>query len=429
MVRLVVDDDLHPSGNPSAVSDPQDPPSEYDGPDELHLGAGAAMQVAGDVGSQTIVYSPSNPVWDDPVLRTNDQPGQQKNKQHGDMVSGLYRPDQPHVEFPGYVRPDFTAGTITDGSIYQSLAFLVRMRRTTGLNPLDKEPFVSSRARPIPFLFSLGSLIRRSEVNGYDPRREGMTIRATAIAAARPALRASPPPRSLDGAIIASESQFSLEQEIPPHPMLGLYPFALELEFWCSTVLDTWYIGDVAQPSTWHNNYTFDADGGTDLIIASGSSTGTPGQVVGKFAQFGTCVGQPLVPMDRVLLSGDQISGYVAIYDSIAGPTGVVDRIVGYGFCDARNVDGNIKQIRFSSGIQAGPLSETSATKVWVAANGVSARLDSTAPPLTREEWEEVISRNHYLAYGPCQQNPTGEITYDPQRLRRGTLLAATLAR
>jgi hypothetical protein len=425
MVRLVFDDDLHPTGNPSVTDDPLDPPSNFDGPDALHMGAGSTLQVAGDLGSQEIIYDPSNPVVDDPVLRTNIKPGDENN-QNGDMVSGLDRADETHDEFPGYVRPDFTAGNLQDQQS-QSLAFLVRMRRTTGSNPLDKEPLVSSRSRPVPFLFGLGSLIHAADNGGYDPRREGMTIRATAIAAARPALRASPPPRALDGAMIPNEStlnQLLIQNGQQPNPMLGLYPFAVTLDFWLSTVHPGATYQDQWVPTTWHNEYT--------LILADdqqGIVDQATGEIVGSFAEFGTCIGQPMEPRGVTALPPPEISGYVAIYDNIPGPNGLVPRIIGYGFCDAKNLGGSPKKILFASGIRAQLFSDTSSTKVWVAANGVSARLDSAAPTLTKSEWDAVIAKNHFLAYGPFEHNPSGEVSYDYTHIRWGTLLAATLAR
>jgi hypothetical protein len=122
----------------------------------------------------------------------------------------------------------------------------------------------------------------------------------------------------------------------------------------------------------------------------------------------------------------------VAIYDDVPGPSGVVQRIVGYGFCQARESTeaGHEGQIQFRTGIKVwGNGGEMDPVRAWVAANGVSARLDTHAPQLTAQEWEYVLARNRFLAYGPCETNPTGETTYDYDRIRPGTLLASTLAR
>jgi hypothetical protein len=178
-------------------------------------------------------------------------------------------------------------------------------------------------------------------------------------------------------------------------------------------------------PATWHNNYFLVTGPDGQHLVDEGT-----GIEVGAWAEFGTCVGQELQLRGPTAMSPVyQLNGYVAIYDTIPGPNGDVPRIVGYGFCKGKNPNGDVKKITFSSGIQAGDVLDTSSTHVWVAANGVSASLDSTAPALTEGEWETVFARNRYLAYGPCAQNPTGAATYDYHNIRWGTLLAASLAR
>jgi hypothetical protein len=253
-----------------------------------------------------------------------------------------------------------------------------------------------------------------------------MTIRATAIAAARPALRASPPPRGLDGSVIPSESTLNPQlvlAGLAPAPMLGLYPFALKLDFWISAVHQGLSVGGQPMPFTFHHQYHLRvADDGQQILDESD-------QVVGTFAEFGTSVGQAVQPVGTTAIAASQVNGYVAIYDAVPGPNGTVLRVIGYGFCDAKNENSTQNNIRFSSGIKEGLLSESSGVHVWVAANGVSARLDSSAPNLSGEEWDYVIARNHYLAYGPCEANLTGDVSYDYHALRWGTLLAATLAR
>jgi hypothetical protein len=203
LVQLVFDDDLHPTGIPQTANDPQATGAVMDDEDTMHFGAGPAMQVPGPMGDQIISYAPQSPVFDDPKLRWNTE-----NKQWGDMVSGHYVPSGTHDEdvTGDYHRSDFLPAASGAVSQAQPLGFLVRMRRTDARNPRDKDLSATYFARTVPFLFSIGSLIR-SPASGYDPRKHGMTLRATAIAVARPALRASPPPVDGAGVPIPDEGQ------------------------------------------------------------------------------------------------------------------------------------------------------------------------------------------------------------------------------
>ena len=128
-----------------------------------------------------------------PVLQANLD----DNAVHGDLVAGAYLPLNPlqagdplwHVEGSDYVRPDFQASPASSAPAAD--AFLVRHRRTRPDNLLDRIPGVSTAGPTIPFLFGLGSGVLTSDVpEVYDPRRDGITVRAVAIAAARPALAA-----------------------------------------------------------------------------------------------------------------------------------------------------------------------------------------------------------------------------------------------
>lgn len=438
IVRLEFDDDMKPTGNAWAVNDPEDNPADYDDADHLHLGAGPGMQVPGEVGDQHIVTSSDTSVWDDPVLRYN-----QANKRYGDMLSGTYRADAAHAEYgDSYERPDFDPGIATaSDSLRESLGFLVRMRRVSGIsvdggqNPYDTEADVSYRGRPVPFLFSLGSMMQGNG-SGMDPRQAGITVRATSIAVGRPALRASAPPLMPDGTPIMDEAFPGLE-----HPMIGLYPFAVSLDFWVSRTIPGQTDDDPL--ATWHKFQTVQIepdgtlfelqDDNTPVLDASGQPL-----VVGRFAQFATSVGQEVQPMLPAHFDQQQ-SGYVAIYTDIPGDTGSVSRVVGYGFCQADLGMSNpppppavAMQIKSGIGVW-GTGGEMYEVKTWVGPNGVSARLAADAPVLTATEWAAVFERNHFLVYGPwtdAQGNTVGgETTYDSTLLRHGSVLAATLAR
>ena len=111
------------------------------------------------------------------------------NAASGDLVAGTFTALDPanpgrvdwHVEASNYARADFT----TDP---QGTAFLARLRRTRGDAPLDRVPGESTAAPTLPFLFGLGSALSASDPGTYDPRRDGITVRATAIADARRAM-------------------------------------------------------------------------------------------------------------------------------------------------------------------------------------------------------------------------------------------------
>ncbi len=112
------------------------------------------------------------------------------NAPHGDLVAGAFRAEQPAFETATYERTDFEpASPDAAGS---ANAFLVRARRTRDAQGLDAVPDVSSSGPPLPLLFGLGASLQPVNGSGevYDPRRDGLTVRATAIADARPALAA-----------------------------------------------------------------------------------------------------------------------------------------------------------------------------------------------------------------------------------------------
>ena len=156
----------------------------------LQLGAGGIVPLAdlGGIGGAggfdpgaLSVYRP------DPALNLGNEP-------HGDMVAGTYIPTWPPVENGLYERDDFVSAT--EAASPQAGAFLVRSRRTNDPLGLDTVPGVSTSAAPLPLLFALGTTLQPIDGTGdvYDPRRDGLTIRATAIACASPALAVSTGP-------------------------------------------------------------------------------------------------------------------------------------------------------------------------------------------------------------------------------------------
>lgn len=401
LVRLVFDDDLKPTGGtPGLHGGYLVPP---DDPDALQLGAGPMMHFTGGdsstyAASSTIVV-PDEKVLDDPVLQEN-----QGNDRAGDMVSGTYVPGSVHVEDSSYVRSDFAEGATSQAST-KAIGFLVRMRRTTtGSNVLDAQTGVSSSGPSLPLLFGMGSLMHQDPSSAWDPRRDGLNVRSTAIAVGRPALRASMPPRRADGTVIYDEGAFGT------NAMLGLYPIAISQAEWCNTIL----------AGTWnHPQFSFDVQSDGRLL------RDTTGVLTGRFVAPATSVGLPLTPTGQTPIDTNvQSRGYIAIYAPIATPSGgFVDRVIGYGFAQV-----NLASNGTVLNLKPGYLASTSDVTVWVGPNGVSAHLDASAPALSKAEWDAVFAANHNLAYGGAQ-NPGGAVTYDSARVRPGTLLAPALAR
>lgn len=180
LAGLAFDDDLDP--DPSA-------------PDPGNFGAGPVIELVGGLGETNAgatIQIPEASSYKPNAEGTPLQPNL-ANAPHGDVVSGRYLPEQAHVEASDYARPDF------DPSAPAHDAFLVRMRRTRDPLGLDRVPGVSSAGPTLPLLFGLGAPVHGADPGVFEPRTDGITIRATSIAAARRALRVTPAPAELLG--------------------------------------------------------------------------------------------------------------------------------------------------------------------------------------------------------------------------------------
>jgi hypothetical protein len=134
------------------------------------------------------------------------------------MVSGQYFPLQAHEELGDYVRPDYIEADGWGNAVPPCPAempppgsepvagapglldpsndsFLVRLRRTRNVDGLDDIPDVSTSSVPLPLLFGRGSMIQADPSSGFNVRAQGLTVRGTAIAQARPAMRVGLPLR------------------------------------------------------------------------------------------------------------------------------------------------------------------------------------------------------------------------------------------
>ncbi len=152
--------------------------------DQYLLGAGPQLSTGvGGIADPAGGVLTSDGPWI-PSLETNAA----SNLVNGDLVAGDYAaldPSDPgrvdwHVEEGSYERLDFAP----EGS---GNAFLARLRRTRDNNSLDRVAGVSSAGPTLPYLFGLGSgVLSTPDASVYDPRRDGVTVRAAAIADARP---------------------------------------------------------------------------------------------------------------------------------------------------------------------------------------------------------------------------------------------------
>jgi hypothetical protein len=170
ITNAIFDDDLNP-----------------DNGDRFAYGAGPIIPLTGGIGpdgtaSQFIaitsddVKNPSRLVYK-PQLALNEG-----NDPTGDVVSMRYDPSQVgsgRDENSDYSRNDGfvpASGSSTD-------SLLIRIRRSNE-SPVDG---VSTFGPTLPFLFGQGSMMQKDPSSSYNPRKDGVTVRATAIAQLVPA--------------------------------------------------------------------------------------------------------------------------------------------------------------------------------------------------------------------------------------------------
>lgn len=244
--------------------------------------AGQALQDGSKAGVDSIVTFTDSGVGalgasakydaDDPGVFVPLEPNL-ANAKEGDMVSGCYTGDPNHAEQADYTRADFDGGCLTQRSA------LVRIRRTNNSLGLDQQAGVSSNRAPIPLLFGRGT-------TNLSQRTNGIPVRATAIADARPALRVGAPVAGL---------------------LPGVTSFALASDFWDST----------AEPS---NRVCMLATNALDPgILSSGVFPNA-----GHYVQPAQVVGVPVVPVSTGSLPVPGTEAYVPIMKT----TG---EVVGFG--------------------------------------------------------------------------------------------------
>jgi hypothetical protein len=173
-------------------------------------GEGAAIDVDAGIGPIHASQLTSNPGVSTPPSGQYLQLNQQ-NLREGDIVTGTYN-DDPTVPLsqiesasaPEYLRSDFSPNGVDANPAIPTgspAAFLVRFRRVNSVtgapSAIDNEPTVSSSGPALPYLFGHGAFISPEDpatgkptgetATAYSPLRDGISVRATALAALRPA--------------------------------------------------------------------------------------------------------------------------------------------------------------------------------------------------------------------------------------------------
>jgi hypothetical protein len=459
IVRLAFDDDMYPTRGGYTPEGGSVLPE--DDKDAFGFAAGPGLRVHGGTGdaeaSATIGQQSDEDLarLDDPRLALNFN----QNREYGDLVSGRYRPDRPHNEPADYLREDFEVASSLQN--VHALSFLVRMRRSGSENPNDNVPLVSSSLPRLPFLFAMGSTMQRDEsASGWNPRRDGLTVRATAIASARPAMRVGRPPCDEDGNPVYDHEDVGPGNTYRER-ISGLVPFYITKDAWLRHFTDD---GWQSQSTEARGRVTVAVDG--SIHLETGTTEFPTSEAVGQF-MFGAggdpCafeLGWPAV-LGRAVTATSVTTpvrsfrftkrkpAYIAIVDAIPDPLdNPVNRVIGYGFAHVwpvgyqPNEDPPAQYDGTSSFvISGGELIANPGVDCWMGQDNVSAHLNSAADPivtpvLSRDEWIAVLAANEHLAYdlptpppGQPLPSPDPARIYDYTYIRRGTLLAPALTR
>jgi hypothetical protein len=293
----------------------------------------------------------------------------QENAARGDMVSGSfsYSAESVPPEDPEYVRNDFAPGAANS-------AFLVRLRRSNEFRDLagQTELDVASSGPSLPLVFGKGTLIFGDDsALAYSPRRDGLTVRATAIAAARPALHVGLPQ----------------PQSIPPLP--GVMRFAL---------LDTCIENATGAPVT--INVTVNpATGVISRSVAGPPPCPVAGSIVGRFVADPTTISTvgripPPAPVAVACLSVNSSVGYGPVYSVMSSGT---SRIIGFARTSwTRNPCPFAPGAAFTATISRG-------TSLVAASNATVNLIGGLPLPANTRPADvtELLQRNGSVAYGP----------------------------
>jgi hypothetical protein len=198
------------------------------GDPDFQYGAGPIVDVT---DGETNLHALATATAGDPRVYKPDLQLNQQNAIHGDMVSGqfVYTTDPVSPEDATYARADFTpnaeapqpppalgacppadealpdpfpvgsSGSLTAG---RDTAFLARVRRSNELQSGDGQidAGVASSGPALPLVFGRATTVFGDDpAGGYSVRRDGLTVRATAIANVRPAMHIGLPQPGVPG--------------------------------------------------------------------------------------------------------------------------------------------------------------------------------------------------------------------------------------
>jgi len=208
----------------------------------LYFGAGPVVQfqegsginVNGLQAGQTIEPPGPSPVYQ-PGLELN-----LNNAPNGDQVAGAYgmnnnypESTSPADEDGNYNRRDFQPAPATQSPY--APAMLARLRRTANPLGLDQLTGISSGGPTIPYLFGWGTMMQPGYSSGPWPQQQGVTVRATAIAAAEDNITFGNSTYNAGRAKAVGRSNVIPATGNPPALTIpGVAPFALEGSFWAS---------------------------------------------------------------------------------------------------------------------------------------------------------------------------------------------------
>lgn len=274
-VSIVFDDDF--DGDAALLAD-----------DSLQFGAGPVVNLTEGVtelrASRTVTL-PASRVYD-PRLELNLD-----NDRWGDIVAGTFDARGAAEESPLYERADFVASSAPEAP--SATGLLLRLRRTRDTTGLDRLPGSSSSGPTLPLLFAHASLIRPTPESAFDARRDGLSVRATAIASTGRARR--------------------IGSARPDLGLPGRTPFSLTRAWWDSLPVDV--------PQT----LAMDPEG----ILRDGAVAG------GRASLGGLSVGEPIVPISALDPSASELA-----YAPITIESGGVARVAGFGPVRFVSLDG-----------------------------------------------------------------------------------------
>lgn len=360
---------------------------------------------------------------------------------------------------------------------------LVRMRRVSPAGQLDSVQNVSSHGPAVPLLFGLGSTIHAAEGGTRDIRRDGLSVRATAIASGVPVLSAGPLQFSDDCAHVLGRKWTHVDDQ--PRAMYGLAPIVIDKRFWLHDLPD--FVDGVAtdtdgNPDTdedesvlleLHNGYVRVV--GTEAIVGRvylDDPSAPPSSELSELCAFRRCgmfmsVGMRLPPpsplseqehdrlwfwlsrsvvnpvMQEIPFAANNGRCYIAISTRI----GPVERVVGFvhGKFEVNEADGEI--IRISKGWKdaddlaiipnhSNPAFNQPCSVLIAPENATSQAADDLVLPNALTEDERTLIFRHLLSLTyrtfpePPEEPPADWVpTYDWHDFQSGALLAPGLVR